>query len=1122
MKKNLLLIFLILLCSIYRVSGFSATTNNLFSIEQLVNTTKVSLKANSESLDNILMEINKQTGISFGYQEKDIDKSSKFSVNIKDGTVAEALNIIFKDSDYGYKLNNNRIIIFKSNKPQLDEKKEEVVLKGKVLDSTTKEPIIGATILVLDDSGKGAVTDNEGKFALRAYLGDKIEVSFVGMFPVTVMLNRKITNEWVVFMTPDVRKIDDAIITGVFNKPRESFTGAVETITSEEIKAHRGTNLLQTLRNIDPSLSVQYSNEYGSNPNVMPDFTIRGSSSLPMNMDDLNNNVQSSLNSPIIIIDGFEASIDKLVDMSDENIKSINILKDASATSLYGSRGANGVIVIVTNEPEAGKLRVKLNIGTTLEMPDLTSYDLLNASEKLQLETALGIYNADGGYTNDIYQALYSEIANDVARGVDTDWLSIPLRVGVGQIYDLTLEGGSQEFRWSVFGSYGLTNGVMKNSSRENFNGTITLAYNYKNLLFKNQTSVGVNTAIESNYGDFSDYVNMNPYWATHDDNGDLIESYSRLSNGDVDNPLYIASLNTINSTNYIELTNNFILDWNINENLKLSGKLGITKRTSESDEYIPREHPDFSSSSITIPLTEQGQYTYGIGNSLSVQASINASYSRNFKGGHLIYAGIDASLQESSSESATFVTQGFPNSNLTFVSNALIYADEKPSGYEDTSRSIGLTASANYTYNNRYFADFSYRVDGSSKFGTNKKFAPFYNIGIGWNIHNEDFFKQNTFVNELRLRASTGEVGSQSFSSYQALTTYEYNTERAYGEILGATVIAYGNENLQWQKEKQINVGLDFGLLNNLISGNFNYYNNNTSGLLSQRSAVTATGFSSYIDNIGSTRSSGFEAAVSGYLIRDTKKGLLWSVTGRIAYNKDVITELSQAIKDEVELFMSGTSSSTLATTQLLYEGYSINSVYAVRSLGIDPSTGSEIYLDKDGNKVDEWSMQDRVYMGVTTPPYTGNISSMLSYKNFSLNLSFAYHFGGVQVNSTLINKVEVNLSDLHRYNVDRRVLEDRWMEIGDIKPFQSFENTSYSSYISSRYIYDDKMFSLQNASVSYDWRSSWVKDVAKLQSVTFSANMTDLFYVSTLKRERGTSYPFARNLQFRIGILF
>ena len=462
---------------------------------------KINLRLGDTNLEALFEEMQQQTNLRFIFNHEDVQG---YIVNgsVKGKTVAEILDMALADKPLKYEIVGDHIVI--SPGQLLQAQPEMIKISGKVTDSRG-EPLPGVTIM-LKGTDFGVATDIDGKYELpiQKNLAGTLVFSFVGMKTQEVVINGR--TEINVTMEEEAAEMDEVVVTGIFTKARESYTGAVTTITDKELKMFRGQNMLATLGNIDPAFNIVANNALGSNPNAIPEINIRGNSSLPMSMDELNNQTSQQLNQPLVIMDGFEISLEKLMDFNDEDIANINILKDASATAIYGSRGANGVIVITTKKPAPGKLKITANAGFSLEMPDLSSYDLLNAEEKLAVERAAGLYDEnpeDPHAVQDLEEKYYATL-KDVLRGVDTYWLSKPVRIGVGQKYNVRLEGGSEEFRWSAGVSYNNIAGAMKGSKRNTFSGTITLSYTLKNLLFQNQTILDYNTSTESKYGDFS------------------------------------------------------------------------------------------------------------------------------------------------------------------------------------------------------------------------------------------------------------------------------------------------------------------------------------------------------------------------------------------------------------------------------------------------------------------------------------------------------------------------------------------------------------------------------------------------------------------------------------------
>lgn len=1100
------------------------------------------MKAQS-SLADAFKRIEKLTGYRIMYSYEDV-KNFKAQATPTSKDVHKALAQVIGNQPLSYtiegkfvsvSLRKQRIAEFLAT-PEIREG-NTVILQGQVLDANG-DPLPGVTVQAGNNGKIATVTNTDGTFALQLNRGHAVDVefSYIGMKPERYMFRCKEDfRNLIIKMKDDESSLKEVVVTGIFRKAKESYTGSVATIGSEQLQQYRGQNLLQTLKNADASINFSIDNLNGSNPNKLPNINIRGNSSLPMSVEEFNAGQESNPNTPLVVMDGFEISLTKLMDYNDEEIESINILKDAAATAIYGSRGANGVIVVVTKRPEPGKLRVNVEAGIQMEVPDLSSYHLLNAAQKLELERKAGLYDREWSSTNQqeyLLKEAYQKRLRDVLNGVDTDWLSKPLRTGVGQRYNLRIEGGSQEFRWAADAQYNDVEGAMKGSTRRTFNGGITLLYTYKNLTFRNYTSVGINNSKESPYGTFSDYVKQQPYNAPYDANGNLRKSFDGFWawSGTVENPLYNASLGSFDKSSYQELTNNFSVDWKILPELTLRGQLGVTKNDTESNYFLSPEDTYFSNSDTgkqyqtTEGYLRRGIYRYGNGKQLSLNADVTLAYNKVFNEVHSLYAGLNWSMLQTNYDYFKVALEGFSNESLNNIANARQYKqDEMPSGTNTKTRQFGVTANVNYTYNSKYYVDFSYRIDGNSSYGSDKKYAPFWSAGIGWNLHNEKFLKGNPIVNMLRLKASYGETGAASGAlETDAYTYYQYISDNRYMNWMGAQLGGFGNPNLSWQTTKEMNIGTEFGFLDNRIKGSFEVYTKKTNNLLSSMDLPLAMGFSSYRANIGEVKNVGWEAALQGFIIRDAKRKINWMVGAQLVYNKNEITHLSQAIKDQTDAYMNSDAEDEDASgiQNLFYEGRPQNAIYAVRSLGIDPSTGKEIYLDKNGNITDTWRAQDKVYCGSADPKYRGILNTMFQWGDFTLNASFGYYWGGKVYNSTLRDRVEVGLYALQTQNVDERVLNQRWYEAGDVVFFPKLSNNSTKA--SSRYVMDNNVLELQTVSLQYKLKSPYLMRVFKLNSLIVGMNFNDLIHWGTVKMERGTSYPYARNIQASVKLLF
>lgn len=1084
------------------------------------NGVRLSMTFRNELLPAALLRLEQSSSYKFLFTYEDVS-SYRVSGTVKDASFFQIVDFLLRDKPLHYTVNGKFVNIVKGRKDaDKAESGKMQTVGGYVYDAKTKEPVIGAQVKVLG-SNVVTVTDINGAFSFDYYLtgGQQLQVSYMGMQTKTVALKKQMT----IALEEDTKTLKDVVVTGIFRKAKESYTGAVTTVGKEKLELYRGSNLLQTLKNVDASLNFPINNAAGSNPNVLPNLNIRGSSTLPMNVEEFNENAAQTVNTPLIILDGFEITLTKLMDYNDDQIESINILKDAAATAIYGSRGANGVIVVVTKQPKEGKLRVTAKAGLSLEIPDLSTYHLLNASQKLQLEKAVGLY--DPYYLDDKirYASYYNERLQNVLNGVDIDWLHKPVRTGVGQNYNVRLDGGASAFRWAASLGYNDVQGAMKGSNRKNVNGDITLMYSVNNLIFRNYTSVTSNHAKESKYGSFQDYVNMEPYDNPYDANGNLVKTFYDYAHSSslIGNPLYDASLNTINKSEYFTFINNFSVEWQILEGLRLRAKLGVTTTRNSSDYFLPAEHSYFTSTEYQTASGQlrKGMYTYGTGNDNLLSADVTASYTRTFAEKHQLYVGVDYSISHENAYAYSFTAEGFSNADLSLISNASQYKlNSTPTGDRTTTRLVGLTGNANYTYDNRYYIDLSYRVDGSSKFGSDKRFAPFWSAGIGWNIHREHFMKNQHIFSNLRLKASYGVTGTQDFTTENAYTTYQYSNGNRYLTWAAATMMGLGNAALTWQKTKEVNIGTEIGVLDNRIMAEFNYYNKTTSNLLSAMDLPLSSGFSSYTANVGKMRNQGFEASLNAYIIRDSEKQFNWMVGGQMVYNTNKIIKLSDAIKNQNEQYLA----QDVDVSNLFYEGRPLNAIYAVRSAGIDPSTGQEVFYDRSGNLTSTWSASDKVYLGPSQALYRGNFRTMVMWRGFTFNVSFGYHWGGKQYNSTLRDRVEVSRTTIGRQNVDERVLSARWMKPGDVTFFRNFNDADATIHATSRYVFDDRVLELQSMSLQYRWNNEWLRHNTGLESLVFAVNASDLFYWSSVRYERGTSYPYARNVQGTITLTF
>ncbi|WP_165503589.1 SusC/RagA family TonB-linked outer membrane protein [Pedobacter hiemivivus] len=1088
---------------------------------------KITLSKTNVPLTQIINEIRNQSKYDFFYSNELLRKANPVTIHVKEASLEEVLAICFRNQPLVYKVEDKAVMLKEKESTFLDKVISafaDVDVRIIVTDESGL-PLPGATVAVKGTNRK--VVAGAGGVVLLTKVDSKaiFVVTYLGYTMQEVKL-KKDQSAITVKMEPEENKMDDVVITGIFKRTKESYTGAAKTITAAELRQFQGRNIFTTLGNIDPAFNVITSNAFGSDPNRIPDIQIRGSKSLP-NINQLTDQTAGALNLPLIILDGFETTMQRMMDLDNNEIQSITILKDGSATAQYGSRGANGVVVITTKEPIPGKLRVTYRVGLNLSVPDLESYNLLNSKDKLELERLSGYYESPTKTPdqNIKMQQYYNQVLGQVLKGVNTDWMSIPLRTQIDQTHNLKVEGGDQTFRYDMALQYNNINGVMKESGRNTFNGTVNLSYRLNNLTFRNNLVIGHTKSNESPYGSFSDYVVLNPYWEPYDAagrpvqfftpfNADVMSINGKHPNKPYASPLYDATLNVFDIKNNTSITNNFQLEYRPIRELTLSSGIGVTTNMIDRDSFKPADHSSFAGYKPE-DVFKRGSYDYASGKDFSYTGNVRAAFYKTFADIHQISAGAQLDVSESNSKYYTFGLQGFPDQSIDYLALALQYKENStPSGSQSTKRRVGMSSFANYMLDNRYMVDFSYSVDGASQFGVNRRFAPFWSTGLGWNLHNESFIKDHLkFINHLKMRATYGSTGSTQFDAYQALGTYSYIMNDRYKSWVGVRQNELGNADLEWQTTNKYNAGLELGLFNDRIRLTTDAYLERTSNLLSSMDLPYANGFSSYNENIGQVETRGVEVGVNAFLIRDNERRISWSVSGNIAYGEDKIVKLSEVMKAANEKLALDTKN-TSTPNKIIREGTSQNTIYVVRSLGIDPSTGKELFLNKDGGVTYLWDPKDRVAAGVGQPKYRGNFNTMVRYRNLSVSASFGFRFGGQLYNQTVVDKVE-NADRI--MNVDARVYNDRWKQPGDISLYRGL-NETINLNASSRFVQNENTLTCQNVYVSYDVLDKKFLRRFGMNSLSLSANTGELFYISTVPQERGTSYPFTR--QFSLSL--
>ena len=1104
-RDNEKIFLAVLLC------GLFSMPLGLFAQEK----TKVTLSRKAVTLNEVITEMKKQTSYDFFYSTELSELKQTFDIDVKDKEVRQVLDEILPPLGLEYAVQQNLIII----REKLDKSASKTMsVKGRVFDSQGAS-LPGVTVVVKGTT-LGTSTDTEGRFELDLPAQDNLRLlfSFIGMESQELVYTGQ--EELDVVMKEDLVEIDEVVVTGMFDRRAESFTGSAVTVTQEQLRAVGNTNVIQSLRNLDPSFRIAENLEIGSNPNAMPEIQLRGQSGFP----DLRGEYATNPNQPLFIVDGFEADLTKVIDMDMNRIASVTLLKDAAAKAIYGSKAANGVVVIETKRPEPGELRVTYTGTVTVNLPDMSSYELCNSTEKLQVELNAGLYDYIG-YNGVVYwedpnqQYIYSERYNDLLketlRGVNTDWKAQPLRNAVGHKHVVYLEGGDEAFQYGIDFSFNNVVGVMKGSGRKTFSGGLTFSYRYKNLLLRDQLEVVYNRGDNSPWGDFSEYTSMNPYFRPYDENGNLIKTYTLYEGSTETNPMWNAMIKTKDMTEYSQFTNNFYAEWRAFEGFKASARIGLTRTDNGAEIFLPATHTDFATYTTDELLNRRGSYTYTDGYSFQLSADVNASYSKYF-GNHLLMANAGWTLNDQTTKSMTMKAEGFPNDRLDDIGYARSYAeDSAPTSTESTVRDIGVVAAVNYSYADRYLFDGSIRFSGSSQFGSENRWGKFWSLGLGWNLHHEKFMASAEWLDQLKIRGSIGFTGSQNFNSYQSQDTWTYYKDNFYDGNVGAYLMGMANDRLKWQRKKDTDVGLEFTAFDSRLNIRLDYYNSITDDLLTDVTIPSSTGFTSYKENLGKVQNQGFEFYVNARVWENREKNGYVNIYVNGTHNTNKIKEISNFLASFNEEQSETVTNKPITRYE---EGQSMTAIWAVPSRGIDPATGKDVFVKKNGRTTFEWNSDDLAVCGDTEAKLYGNFGFNFSYWGFIVNVGMMYELGGQIYNQTLVDKVEN--ADL-TMNVDRRIFSDRWAQPGDISRFKNIADNT-TTQATERFVEDNNIWTLSTVNVSYDFDRFAVIKKAGFDRLRLSFDMADVARASSVTIERGTSYPFARTFSFSLQAMF
>lgn len=1117
--------------------------------------TKFNVRFDDKAIVDVIRDLRTQTGYDFAYVRGVIPADVKVSLTMNEASIEEILNRVFTANGLDYSINGNVVIVTRSRNVQ---QPAQAAVTGTVVDADGN-PLPGATVSV-KGSNRGVVTGADGRYSLTASRGDVVVFSYLGKQDVEVTYSSQQTiNVTLVDRATEVEKV---VVTGIIDRRAESFTGSATTMTGADLMRVGNGNVFQSLRNLDPTLYIMDNMEMGSDPNTLPTMTMRGTSTfteMSLEGDDsslgnLRSNYQSVPNMPLFILDGFETSAQKIFDLDMNRIASVTLLKDAAAKAIYGSKAAHGVVVIETVKLQSSKPMITYTGSFDIQMPDLSSYNMSNAMDKLDIEFKELYYP---GSTNDLSIDMIKEFYDrrrEVLGGLEVDWMSKPVRVGFGQKHSVIGEMGENNLRVLLGASFNNVVGVMKGSDRTTISGNVNINYRIGNFRISNNMEYTHNDATDSPFGSYSAFTRMNPYENIYDEFGQIRPIIDSKSN-----PYYDGIIKTKILQGYKQFTDNLQIEWNVAQGLTVRGRLGIDSHVMEASTFYPSNHSTQIDRPGTPPESQKpadqkGLFRVNNGEKFTLSGNLTVSYNRVFAEKHFLMGTVYTDLSETSSEEVMHEAVGLPSDNMDDILYAMRYKENsRPTGMSSIRREAGFTGIAQYSYDDRLIADFTLRTNATSMFGSNNRWATFWSLGLGWNIHNERFITSDE-ISQLRLRASIGTVGNQNFMNNRSLSVYEYVPDERYNGKVGSWLQNMENPDLKWEQSLEKNVGFDVSAYGLTVTADL--YHKSTKNTVTNLAIAPSTGFTSVSENIGTVENKGFEVRLN-YRAINTQRAFL-NISGSVASNKNTITKISDAMEaynDRIRAEYSRTDNlgvewntwedqpvinpTPSQLPALMYEvGNDQEAIWAVRSAGIDPATGIEAFYGRDGQLTYIYRGSDLQVVGTSQPRFRGTFGVNGEWNGLGFSVTCRYLAGGQYYNSTLRDKVEnIVITD----NFDRRALTERWMEVDQTAYFKRLserdanlsipyhmgsatysytstaDQTSLPTKATSRFVQDRNELDISQVSVYYNLNPKILKKL-RMSRLRISAYMNDVAKFSTIGIERGTEYPFARTISFSI----
>lgn len=900
-------------------------------------------------------------------------------------------------------------------------------LKGQVIDATTGEPVIGVNVLVKGTTN-GTITDIDGKYELNAPAGAILQISFIGYKTVEIAAT---TSEQTIKLHEDTETLDEVVVVGYGVQKKESLTGAMSTLKENRLKDVTTPTVENMLNGKVSGVYVAPgSGQPGSNGAVQ----IRGRATL------------SGSTSPLWVIDGVIVGEDPGV-LNPSDIENMTILKDAASTAIYGSQGANGVIIVTTKMGKSEKM--KINASVKLGVSTMTN-------GKMEVMNGAELYDYYASFPNQ--EDIKFSRWNPELRNANFDWGELASQAGFTQDYNISLSGGNEKMSSYFSLGYYSEEGTVKGYKYDRY--SFRYRSNYKPfswLTIKPNISGSMKNTDDSQY-DYTAKYTMFPWDSPYDEDGTLVpDRYS----GWVDS----SDLNYLNSISYGNHTarKTYEFSGNFDFDIKITDWLTFTSVNNYRwTGYFQSTYTDPRTDSASgVQGRVEEEQTNNIQRYTNQYLTFNKMFGKHSVQALLAYEFMDTSAKVINAK-GTGIVSGFE------VLDATATPEEVGGNLTEWAKQ-SVFAKANYTYDNRYLAEVSLRRDGASNFGDDKKYGNFFSISAGWNINREKWFKAD-WVDVLKLRASYGSVGNIPYSKYPQYGLYSVSSN--YNGIPAILISQVGNKDLTWEQTYTAGVGIDANFFNNRLRFVFDYYNKYTSNILYQVPVSGLTGITSRWQNVGEMRNSGIEITIGGDIIRT--KDWLWSLDLNMGYNKNKLEKLYGDDPNMMIIGGGGNDTSIAgAAEKVLKVGYSTDRYYLREWAGVDPKNGAPLWYKNDGSgeTTSNYSEAKQVMTEATSPKLFGGFNTSLTWKNIDLNASFGFSLGGKIYN---YSRQEYDSDGAYTDRNQMKLIDgwSRWEKEGDIAthPAASYGNKSNSNKASTRYLEDGDYLKLRSLSIGYN----------------------------------------------------